>query len=308
MKNKSVFDVMICGPGDAKDDRELASRAVGTCSSLLDTAGKNVALVPSDWKSNPVIQRCDRAQKAINDQLVSRADALVAVFRGRLGSPTGVAASGTVEEIEGAIARSIPWRAYFYAGDLRVSDAGQWHKVDEYRKNLEEKKILTVEYTSPIELLLDLLPWLFTVFCSEDLIPNNPRQDELNNLLEVHDSLSRPKARQLAGVLYTIAGTETDALRALACAKPRTFVEFAHLFKWIVKVQTDAVLRAAIEAPFFDEDPTYTMWKKIPLVRSNKQSEPVSEGYVLFDNKEPKTVYVNEVLQPALDRLLKKLP
>jgi hypothetical protein len=46
------------------------------------------------------------SQAVINDQLLTEYDILIAIFGTRLGTPTAASASGTVEEIEHAIADS----------------------------------------------------------------------------------------------------------------------------------------------------------------------------------------------------------
>ncbi|UCD50776.1 MAG: hypothetical protein JSW27_25040 [Phycisphaerales bacterium] len=311
-KNVSIFKVMFCGPGDVESEGLTCHQAVDVCSKLLETAGKGVTLAFIHWKSDPVIQNGPGVQPPINEQLVGSADALVAAFRSRLGSATGKGSSGTVQEIERAIQRGICWRAYFYNGGVTVSDASQLAKLYEYKKSLQEREFLTVEYESPMELLLDLVKWLFKVFCSEGGTPDETRDDTLLRLVKVHDRLSRSRSRQLANVLYTIAGTQTDALRILTDDKPpRTFVQFARQFGWKVEVLESEQLRKAIAGPLFEEDvvphPSYTMWKKIPLARSKKQPEPTEGGYLLLDDTEPKTVYVDKILLAELNRLLEKL-
>jgi hypothetical protein len=54
-----------------------------------------------------------RAQEAINRQLIDKADIIVAIFWSRFGSPTGVADSGTVEEIERGIRKKKTVMVYF---------------------------------------------------------------------------------------------------------------------------------------------------------------------------------------------------
>jgi len=61
----------------------------------------------------------DRPQAIINNQLLEQTDLLVAVFWTRLGSPTGKAASGTVEEIEKHIAAGKPAMLYFSSAPVR---------------------------------------------------------------------------------------------------------------------------------------------------------------------------------------------
>ncbi|VTU16494.1 hypothetical protein SRS16CHR_01790 [Variovorax sp. SRS16] len=55
----------------------------------------------------------ERAQAIITKQILRDCDLLVAIFWTRLGSPTGVAASGTVEEIEEHLGAGRPAMLYF---------------------------------------------------------------------------------------------------------------------------------------------------------------------------------------------------
>ena len=59
-------------------------------------------VVPMHWKLHAAAEHGDRPQASLNTQLVEAADILLALFWHRLGSSTGVAASGTIEEIESA--------------------------------------------------------------------------------------------------------------------------------------------------------------------------------------------------------------
>jgi hypothetical protein len=59
-------------------------------------------VVPTHWKLHSTAEHGGRPQEALNEQLVKNADILVALFWHRLGSTTGVAESGTVEEINEA--------------------------------------------------------------------------------------------------------------------------------------------------------------------------------------------------------------
>lgn len=58
------------------------------------------AVLPMSWSDQAVSEYGQRPQSMINEQLVDDADVVLAVFRDRLGTPTGDALSGTVEEID----------------------------------------------------------------------------------------------------------------------------------------------------------------------------------------------------------------
>jgi hypothetical protein len=77
-------------------------------------------------------------QEIIN-RLVIKSDILVAIFWSRLGSPTGVAASGTIEEIEKHRGSKKPTMIYF-------SNAPVPHDVD--TKQFEDVRKLQQKYES----------------------------------------------------------------------------------------------------------------------------------------------------------------
>jgi hypothetical protein len=52
------------------------------------------------WETDVCPQFGIRPQELINNQIVSRADILIGLFWTRVGTPTGFAKSGTIEEIE----------------------------------------------------------------------------------------------------------------------------------------------------------------------------------------------------------------
>ncbi len=66
----------------------------------------------------------DRPQSVLNEQLVDTADIVIAIFWNRLGSPTGEAESGTLEEIERAHDRGA------YVGILRCERPARQEQID----------------------------------------------------------------------------------------------------------------------------------------------------------------------------------
>jgi hypothetical protein len=53
-----------------------------------------------------------------NDQLVDDADILIGLFKARIGTPTGISASGTIEEIDRLVAAGKPVMLYFSTGPI----------------------------------------------------------------------------------------------------------------------------------------------------------------------------------------------
>jgi hypothetical protein len=95
----------------------------------------------------------DRPQGIINRQLVDIADVLIGVFWTRLGTPTGEAESGTVEEIERFIAADKPVLLYFSNQPVLPGsvDPAEYSRLLEFKKSLRERGLYDT-YESEAEL------------------------------------------------------------------------------------------------------------------------------------------------------------
>jgi hypothetical protein len=70
------------------------------------------------WELDATPELGDRPQAILNRQLVDECDVVVAIFWSRVGTPTGIADSGTVEEITCALEAKKPVLLYFSRRDL----------------------------------------------------------------------------------------------------------------------------------------------------------------------------------------------
>ena len=79
----------------------------------------------------------ERAQEIINKQLLRDADILVGVFWTRIGTPTGKAVSGTVEEIEEHLATGKLAMLYFSTAPVHPDslDPEQYAEVKRFRRS-----------------------------------------------------------------------------------------------------------------------------------------------------------------------------
>jgi hypothetical protein len=86
----------------------------------------------------------DRPQAIINKQLGQQCDVLVGVFWTRLGTNTGVAESGTVEEIEEFRKNKKPVLLYFSSARLEPEkiDHEQYQKLITYKNSLQDQGIV----------------------------------------------------------------------------------------------------------------------------------------------------------------------
>jgi hypothetical protein len=108
----TVLNVMIACPGDVASEPDIV-RAVIHEWNAIHAEDRATILMPVRWDTNSSPAMGDRAQGVINKQILRNADLLIAIFWTRLGSPTGVADSGTVEEIEEHLAAGKPAMIYF---------------------------------------------------------------------------------------------------------------------------------------------------------------------------------------------------
>lgn len=107
-----VLKVMIASPADVDEERNIAREVVYEWNAM-HCDNHRIVLLPIGWESHSYPTMGNRPQAIINAQLVATADILVAVFWTRLGSPTGIEDSGTVEEINRHAAAGKPAMLYF---------------------------------------------------------------------------------------------------------------------------------------------------------------------------------------------------
>jgi len=134
-----VFNLVRCGPGDVARELKKAGEIVDEWNSSqgLDS---NFFVRHAHWSTDAAPDMSERPQAVINRQLIDKADLIVAVFWKRFGTPTGVSASGTQEEIERAIKQGKRVMLYFSdIEDIRDGDDGQKALVKSFRDSLSAK-------------------------------------------------------------------------------------------------------------------------------------------------------------------------
>ncbi|ESX80346.1 hypothetical protein X759_12730 [Mesorhizobium sp. LSHC420B00] len=110
--NSTTYRVLIASPSDLAEEREAATEAIHDWNAQhADDQG--IVLLPIKWETHASPTTGVRPQEAINRSLVDASDILVGLFWTKLGTSTGVAASGTVEEIDRFVAATKPAMLYF---------------------------------------------------------------------------------------------------------------------------------------------------------------------------------------------------
>jgi hypothetical protein len=125
---------MIASPGDVVAERQVI-REVLNIWNVVHARDRKAMLVPVGWETHSAPELGGRPQQMINDRLLAHCDLLVGIFWTRLGSPTGVAASGTVEEIKEHIGAGKPAMLYFSKAPVVPDslDQEQYAKLKEFK-------------------------------------------------------------------------------------------------------------------------------------------------------------------------------
>ena len=143
-----LFRVFVATPSDVVEELQIIEELLGEWNR---TQGPNLqARVEfANWKTHSHPAAGDRAQAHINKQVVDKSDLIVALFRGRFGSASGHAASGTVEEIERGIKQLKPVMVYFanLPEPIPTQTKTDAARINKFKKEFGEKA-LYYSYTS----------------------------------------------------------------------------------------------------------------------------------------------------------------
>lgn len=104
--------VFVASPSDLAEERLAVSEVIAEWNAQHAFA-ESVVLLPVRWETHALPKSGVRPQEAINRQILQTADVLVGMFWTKLGTSTGVAEAGTVEEIDKFVAAGKPALLYF---------------------------------------------------------------------------------------------------------------------------------------------------------------------------------------------------
>jgi hypothetical protein len=125
---------MIASPGDVIDERNVIRKVIHDWNDV-NSSSSHIVLVAVGWESHSYPDLSGRPQQLINDRLLSDCDLLIGVFWTRLGSHTGKADSGTVEEINEHRGAGKPTMLYFSSKPAAPEsiDPQQFSKLTEFK-------------------------------------------------------------------------------------------------------------------------------------------------------------------------------
>lgn len=139
----TVIPVMIASPGDVTEEREIVRSVLHEWNDI-NAVGSRTILAPVGWDSHASPEMGERPQELINSKVLKQCDLLVGVFWTRLGTPTGMADSGTVEEIERHVAEGKPAMLYFSSRPVAPQsvDYNQYEAVKRFREECSRKGLV----------------------------------------------------------------------------------------------------------------------------------------------------------------------
>lgn len=160
--NSLTYRILIASPSDLHEERDAATEAVYDWNAQ-HAAAESVVLLPVKWETHATPATGVRVQGEINRQFVKDCDILVGMFWTKLGTPSGVADSGTVEEIEEFVQASKPAMLYFSRRpvDPNQIDIRQHRKLREF-KDKTCKRALVGNFVAVEELRTKVLRDLMT--------------------------------------------------------------------------------------------------------------------------------------------------
>ena len=139
----TIVPVMIASPGDVSAERDIVREVIHDWNDV-NAASAGVMLSPRGWDTHASPELGTRAQDLINTRVLRDCDLLIGVFWTRLGTPTGKADSGTVEEVEEHIAAGKPAMIYFSSKPVAPEsiDAEQYRKVKDFRDRCRSRGLI----------------------------------------------------------------------------------------------------------------------------------------------------------------------
>jgi hypothetical protein len=212
----TIFNVMIASPGDVAIERGLARDIVNEWNAIHGESRK-MALMPIGWETHSHPSLDDRAQGVLNKQILERADLLVAIFWTRIGTPTGEAVSGSVEEIQKHVKSGKPAMIYFSNAPVRLDsvDECQFNALKEFKAELKARG-LYVDYDTPsnfADLFRRHLPTKLNSDESFRLAPTNTPQEPgvIDTVLSIAKS-TLPMLSKEAKILLTEASLDRNGI------------------------------------------------------------------------------------------------
>ena len=198
----TTYRVLIASPSDLTEEREVATMAINEWNAQ-HAAAEGIVLLPVKWETHARPESGVRPQGAINAQIVQTCDMLIGMFWTKLGTSTGVAESGTVEEINQFVDQQKPALLYF---SNRPIDPGKidlkQHRRLKAFKDETYRQALVGSFNSVNELRTTLLRDLTRQLRATTANRPNARRSKLDEARQITEIISMQKRMNISPEEY----------------------------------------------------------------------------------------------------------
>ncbi|NTW69412.1 MAG: SUMF1/EgtB/PvdO family nonheme iron enzyme [Chlorobiaceae bacterium] len=143
-KRVKIVKVLIASPGDVVAERKIAQEVINEWNNH-NAERCGVTLQAILWETDTASEMGARTQEIINEQIVNDCDCAIGIFWNRIGTDTGVAPGGAVEEID-LLQRKDNRVMLYFSGvkvDSNTLDLDQLAKLRKYKASLQKEALIT---------------------------------------------------------------------------------------------------------------------------------------------------------------------
>ncbi|WP_300759207.1 hypothetical protein [uncultured Brachyspira sp.] len=200
-KSTLLYKLLISCPSDIENEINIIKNAIQNFNKTLGDA-INTKIETLYWKDDVIPQMGEDGQSIINNQIVKDADAVIAIFGEKLGSPTPRYESGTIEEIEEMLKEKKQVFLYFSNKpiDRKIRDREEFDKIEKFKEKYGSKGIYA-EYKDDNDFKEKVDMYIFKYFANMDKYNNTASNDKkiiiksynnglLKNTLEYHKMIN----------------------------------------------------------------------------------------------------------------------
>ena len=138
----TVYRVVVGSPSDVAEERLVVRDAIYSWNDH-NSQRLGAVLLPVMWETHSTPEIGDRPQAIVNRQIIDDGHVLVCLFWTRIGTPTGEAESGTIEEIERSVKSGKPVMIYFCTKNLpQHVDLDQWQRLRDFKGQIRRRGLV----------------------------------------------------------------------------------------------------------------------------------------------------------------------
>ena len=133
-----IIKILVASPSDVPEERKIAQEVINEWSNA-NAEERRVTLQALLWELDAAPETGERTQEIINKQIVDSCHFAIGIFWTRIGTDTGVAPGGAIEEVERVMSKKKLVMLYFsnVPQHPKKIDPQQKAKLDQYRASIE---------------------------------------------------------------------------------------------------------------------------------------------------------------------------